>query len=58
MDVGSPDEEADSIDDIDGHELDDINRHIGELEEQELIRKRAANIYDVIGLQRGGHTLH
>lgn len=50
VDGGSPEDDADSIDDIDGHELDDINRHIGELEEQELVRKRAANIYDVIGL--------
>ena len=44
------DSQNETFDQIDSHELDKINKNIGELEEQELIRKRASNVYDILGV--------
>ena len=51
------DSDEESIANINQNDLAQINQHIGELEELELIKKRQDNVYDLLGLQRGEHEL-
>lgn len=52
------DSDDESIANINQNDLAQINQHIGELEELELIKKRQNNVYDLLGLQRGQHELN
>ena len=51
------DSQNESFDDIDRNELENINKNIGELEKQELIKKRETNVYDQVGLQNKENAL-